>query len=298
MARAVNSAALALVMALTLAGSVVAQSTTITSSDIERLQFAVDDARNDVAQLRSRNASEADRLQAMLDDLADEVIYLKVRLRKERSVPRTEYTDVRDRIEDISNEARSRDSSQRIDSRYPESNRSTTTTPRRGGPNEIPVGQELDVRLQTALNSGTAQVEDRVEATTLADLFQDERVLVPAGSVVRGTVTSVDSASRTDRKGSLTVVFDQLTVNGRQYPIRATVAQALESEGIRGETGRIATGAGVGAIIGGILGGFKGAIAGILIGGGGTVMATEGKDVDLPTGTVLRIRFDSPVTIR
>ena len=71
------------------------------------------------------------------------------------------------------------------------------------------------------------------------------------------------------------------------------MTDALESEGIRGEAGRIGAGAGVGAIIGGILGGLKGALAGILIGGGGTIAATEGKDVNLPPGTVLRVRLDS-----
>jgi hypothetical protein len=53
----------------------------------------------------------------------------------------------------------------------------------------------------------------------------------------------------------------------------------------------------VGAIIGGILGGAKGAIAGILIGGGGVLVATEGKDVHLPEGTVLRVRFDNAVPL-
>lgn len=80
--------------------------------------------------------------------------------------------------------------------------------------------------------------------------------------------------------------------------MRATVTQALESSGVRGEAGKIGTGAGVGAVIGGILGGVKGAIAGILIGGGGTIAATEGKDVELPTGTVLRVRLDSPLDLR
>ena len=46
------------------------------------------------------------------------------------------------------------------------------------------------------------------------------------------------------------------------------------------------------------MGGFKGALAGILIGGGGTVAATEGKDVDLPAGTVLRVRMDAPLDLR
>ena len=87
--------------------------------------------------------------------------------------------------------------------------------------------------------------------------------------VVRGVVSSVNKAGRLERKGSLTLAFDQVTINGRDYPIRATVTQALESEGIRVRPAKIGAGAGVGAIIGGILGGFKGALAGILIGGGG-----------------------------
>jgi hypothetical protein len=123
-------------------------------------------------------------------------------------------------------------------------------------------------------------------------------VLIPAGSQLRGVISSVDKATRTDRKGSLTVAFDQVTIRGRSYPIRATVSQALESEGIKGEAGRIGAGAGVGAIIGGILGGAKGALLGVLIGGGGTIAATEGQDVKIPAGTVLRVRFESPLTVR
>jgi hypothetical protein len=53
----------------------------------------------------------------------------------------------------------------------------------------------------------------------------------------------------------------------------------------------------VGGLIGGILGGVRGALTGILIGAGGTVAATEGKDVDLPAGTILRLRFDAPLEI-
>ena len=162
----------------------------------------------------------------------------------------------------------------------------------------MPVGTEFDVRLQTPLSSSTAQVEDRFEATTMVDLMDGEHVLVPAGSLMRGVISSVTKAGRLERKGSLTVSFDQITVRGRTYPMRGTVTQALESEGIKGEAGRIGAGAGVGAILGGILGGFKGALAGILIGGGGTIAATEGKDVELPAGTVLRVTMDTPLDLR
>ena len=105
-------------------------------------------------------------------------------------------------------------------------------------------------------------------------------------------------ATRTERKGSLTVAFDQMTIHGRSYPMRGTVTQALESEGIKGEVGKIGAGAGIGAIIGGIIGGAKGALIGVLIGGGGTIAATEGKDVTLPGGTILRVRMDTPPAIR
>jgi len=76
------------------------------------------------------------------------------------------------------------------------------------------------------------------------------------------------------------------------------LTQAIEGEGIKGEAGKIATGAGVGAILGGVLGGVKGAILGTVIGGGGITAATEGKQVELPQGSVLRVRLDSPVQIQ
>ena len=162
---------------------------------------------------------------------------------------------------------------------------------------EIPSGTEVDVRLVTGLTSDTAQVEDRVEATTMVDLYSGSDVIVPAGSLLTGWVTSVDRASRTDRKGSLTIEFNRVRINNRNYDTKAYVTQALESDGIKGEAGRIGAGSAVGAIFGGILGGVKGAVAGILIGGGGVIAATEGKDVHLPEGTVLRVRFDSAVPL-
>ena len=38
-------------------------------------------------------------------------------------------------------------------------------------------------------------------------------------------------------------------------------------------------------------------MTGILIGAGGTIAATEGQEVELPQGSVLRVRIDSPVQI-
>jgi hypothetical protein len=320
------------VLIIGLAAPVAAQqSTTVTQADIQRLQDNVYLADRDLSQARSRDAARATQLQAELDDLRDEVVYLKVKLRKERTLSRSEYADVRDRIDDLRSRARGESaspvsssssssstsasaavapaprpaspapvspapSSSSTSSTSTTSTASTRTTAP-AGTVEIPVGTEIDVRLQNALNSGTNQVEDRFEATTLVDVGVNSRIVIPAGSLMRGVLTQVEPATRTNRTARMTVSFDQVTVNGQPYAIRGTVSQAIEGSGIKGETARIGTGAGVGAVIGGLLGGFKGALAGILIGGGGTIAATEGKEVQLPQGTVLRVRLDSPAYI-
>jgi hypothetical protein len=302
-------------------------SQTVTLTDIQRLQDQVYDISNDLSRARNQNSDQTYRVQNELDDVRDEVVYLRVKLRKEGRVSYSEYADVRDHIQRLRSQVRG-DSSNRGSNSPWDTNAGTapegtyggarTTAPGSnppypsgtyGGTNdqqtprstrrgEVPAGQELDVRLERELNSETAQVEDRFNATTVVDLYQGNDVLIPAGSQLRGVVSSVNKATRTNRKGSLTVAFDQITVHGRSYPIRATVTQALESEGIKGEIGKIGAGSAVGAIIGGIIGGAKGALLGVLIGGGGTIAATEGKDVDVPAGTILRIRLDEPIQVR
>jgi len=162
----------------------------------------------------------------------------------------------------------------------------------------VPAGQELDVRLGTTLSSKTAKVEQRFEATTVADLMQDGNALIAAGSTVRGVVSAVDPADRLHRAGSLTLSFDEITIRGRRYPIRGMATNVFESGGIREEAGTAGIGAGAGAVVGGILGGLKGAILGAVIGAGGAIAATEGKDIELPAGSIIRIRLDAPVTVR
>lgn len=290
---------LLLVFAFLLVGGVSrpASAQNATNVDIQRLQDSLDDASRDVTDLKGRDGALASRLQTELDDLRDETIYLKVKIRKNESVPRTEYFEMRDRIDNV--RAQARGTSRAASSPGSSSSSAASSSRSSSGTRmDVPVGTELDVRLQQSLSSATAVVEDRFEATTLVDLKEGDRVIIPAGSVMRGVVSSVTKTTRLERKGSLTLAFDQVRINGREHPIRATVTQAIESEGVKGEAGKIGAGAGVGMIIGGILGGVKGALAGILIGGGGTIAATEGKDVELAAGTVLRVRLDSGLNLR
>ena len=275
----VNSFAAIAVVCVVVATQVLAQ----TAPDIVTLAHRVDKAEQASAGTSSGAATLADRSmrETELQEIKDDLTYLRVKSRRGERVSDDERRALAERLD-------------RFESRMPRGGAESGDTD--GA--EVPVGTELDARLEGRLSSKDAKVEDRVEATTAADLLRGDRVLVPAGSLLTGQVTSVDRASRTERKGAVTVRFDRIRIGSDTFSLRASVVGALESAGLRGESGRIGAGAGVGAILGGVLGGLKGAIAGIVIGGTGAVVATEGKDVELPSGTILRIRLDSPLVLR
>lgn len=251
------------------------------AADLAGLEGKLADARAAMSAATSITTTDRTSLELELQELEDELAYLRVKSRRGETIGERERDGLSTRIDQFTTRVKDR-------------NRSAQSTDEG---RSIPIGTELDVRLQTPLSSRDAQVEQRVEATTMVNFYIGNDLIVPAGSLLVGHVAAVDKASRSDRKGSLSLSFTRLTVNDITHDVRVSVTQALESEGLKGEVGRIGAGSAVGAILGGILGGMKGAVTGILIGGGGVLVATEGKDVELPTGTVLRVRFDAPVAL-
>jgi hypothetical protein len=154
----------------------------------------------------------------------------------------------------------------------------------------LPPGLRFAVRLRGVLSSKTAQVEDRFEAATVSDVALDRGAVIPSGSVVRGVVTAVAPGTRTNRTARISVEFDLITVAGRSYPIRG-ITDEIVGRGLKADAKRVGVGAGIGAVIGGLLGGVKGVATGAAIGGGGTLAATEGKDVELDDGAVLSVEL-------
>src|SRR5687767_3113441 len=117
----------------------------VTAADIQRLQDNAFDASSDISRARARDPRLADSLERELADLRDEVIYLKVKLRKESNVSRAEYTDLRDRIDRVRNEARGEPARAAAESRpsaapLPPPPPAPVATP--ASPTEIPVGTE------------------------------------------------------------------------------------------------------------------------------------------------------------
>jgi len=258
----------------------------VSAQDISRLEAAANEVESLTKPLAKTDLRLAGSITESLTDVRDEIAYLRVKLRREGQVSREDYAALRDRIETL----RVRAQGQKV-SAQPEL---VTDDPLMAV--TVPVGTELEVRLSTPLNSGKATVEQRFEATLIEDFVVNRRVVIPAGAVTRGFVSSVKAAGRIDRRGSLTLSFDELRIDNRSSRLRASVIQALEAKASN-DVARAGAGAVVGGIVGGLLGGGKGALLGVLIGGGGTLAATNGSDVDLPAGTILRIRIDQPLEV-
>jgi hypothetical protein len=268
----------------------VAAQAPVSAADLSRLEATATDIESLAGALSKTDPTAAADVRASLKEANEEIAYLKVKLRREGRVAREEYATLRDRLETLRIKAQGGKVS---------ATPVMADDPARARPERavtVAVGTEFDIRLQTPLNSGTAKVEQRFEGTTLEDVVVAGVTAIPAGAVARGFVSSVRPAGRLDRKGSLTLSFDELRIDQTTVRLRASVTKALDPK-MRDDATRIGAGAVVGAVVGGILGGGKGALLGVIIGGGGTIAATEGTDVSLPVGTVLRIRVDQPIEL-
>ncbi len=166
----------------------------------------------------------------------------------------------------------------------------------------VPKGTAVSLRLATAINSGTARIEDGIEATLADAVSVGGAEVLPAGSVVRGTVRAVDASAKVKGLASIAVHFTSLAAAGRsdRYDIDATYAETARATKGRDAT-KIGIGAGAGAAIGGLLGGKGGAAKGAVIGGGaGTavVLSTTGEEVEHSVGTRVTVRLEKDVDVR
>jgi len=165
---------------------------------------------------------------------------------------------------------------------------------------ELPEGTALAVELQTAVASNSSDVEDPVEAIVAEPVVVNGETVIPAGSIARGQVSQAKASGKVQGRASVSIRFDTLVVGRDRYPIVAGFTRTAPSEKKK-DVETIAIPAAGGAIIGAIVGGKKGAAIGTAVGGGaGTaiVLATSGKEINLPPGTRLNLRLHKSVSVR
>ena len=165
---------------------------------------------------------------------------------------------------------------------------------------QLPTETSIPITLETAVSSATSRPEDRVDARVRADVLSGGKVVIPAGSEMRGHVVSVRRSGKVKGRAYLSLSFNELVANGKTYRIatRRIGVQAPPSHGRDAKI--IGGGAGAGAVVGAIVDGKEGAAKGALVGAGagtGAVLATRGKEVTLASGSRWRVRLVKPLEI-
>jgi hypothetical protein len=161
-------------------------------------------------------------------------------------------------------------------------------------PVTVPEGATLPLALQTAISSATNRSGDLVVATLAEAVRVGEKVVVPAGSEVRGRVTAAVPSGRVKGLARLAFDFDTLVVDGQEHSIGTSAIDITGGNRHKRDAGIIGIGVGAGAIAGGIADGKKGAGLGALIGGAagtGVVLTNKGREVVLGTGTRVTVRL-------
>lgn len=164
----------------------------------------------------------------------------------------------------------------------------------RPDPVTVPQGATLPLVLETAISSATSRSGDVVVARLTEDVKVGGKVVVPAGSEVRGRVTAAVSSGRVKTRAHLAFDFDTLVVGGKTHTIGSRPVDITAGDTHKKDALTIGIGAGAGAIVGGIVKGGKGAGIGALIGGAtgtGVVLTNTGKEVVLGTGTRVTVRL-------
>ncbi len=189
-------------------------------------------------------------------------------------------------------------------------------TPLQGSVIYTPAGLMTKAVLSQPLSSETTYQGATVTATLPETLIYKGEVIAPAGSTITGTAIDVRKAGRAKHNGEIYVRFNNIiTPQGYRVPISAIIKTTDNTGRLKGGTKKdaavdyakeTAIGAGGGAILGTVMGAVsggsvgKGAVYGTAIGAGGGLvkgLVEKGSPIEIPTGAILDIYFDQPITI-
>ncbi len=167
-------------------------------------------------------------------------------------------------------------------------------------PVTFPVGTSLTIRTTAPIDTDTNKVGDSFTATLEEPLTSGDRVIVPKGTEVKGTIAYAKESGKITGQSELILELTELNYKGHSYVLRTSdYSEVGASRGT--QTAKAAGGgAAVGAIIGAIAGGGKGAAIGAASGaalGTGVQVMTRGQTLKIPAETLLRFKLEHDLAI-
>ena len=169
---------------------------------------------------------------------------------------------------------------------------------------ELPAGSQVSVRMNDAIDSGTAVEGQTFDAQFTRDAKDvNGDIVIPRGSRARVVIKSASKGGRFRGASDLVLDLQSVVINGRPHAIdTAEIGRKGKSGvGVNKRTGEFAGGgAALGAIVGAIAGGGQGAAIGAGAGAGAGVLTqvlTKGGAIKVPAESVLTFTLDKPLRV-
>jgi len=174
----------------------------------------------------------------------------------------------------------------------------------------VPIGTIIPLEIKNTINSRTAYVGEAVYCETIYPVTEGDRIVIPAHSYVKGTVTDVVRPGHVKGKAQLSLRFESITLpDGMTRSVQAKVfslaggrlsdskAQEESAEPPDGES-LAASGAGDAVIDASGLGGPSPLSVGAEgVGGLVLMLVSRGKTIILRPGTSLEIQLTAPLAL-
>ena len=170
----------------------------------------------------------------------------------------------------------------------------------------IPTGTRLDLTINDELSSRKNKPGD----TFTAKVFSAVRdasgaIVIDEGSTVNGSIVAVKPAPNRRTPGTLTIALSTVEVDGKTFPIRATidsVQREYRKQPVNaGDAAKVGVGAAAGAVVGQVISkNTKGTVIGAVVGGiAGAGVAAETKDLDIviPDGSHVLVTITEPMKV-
>jgi hypothetical protein len=180
----------------------------------------------------------------------------------------------------------------------------------------VPAGTKIPLTLKQAISTHSARVGDPVYAQTAFPIVENNRIVIPEGTFVQGTIRSIVHPGKVKGRAQLQMTFTSMIFpNGYTVVLPGAVEGVpgsndsaikdgegtIEQSGTKGKDAQTIAGSAVpGALIGALADGGKG--AGIGAGAGGvvglaTVLLTRGPDVTLGPGSSVEMVLERTIEI-
>ena len=164
----------------------------------------------------------------------------------------------------------------------------------------VPAGTRLLVRTVDSIDSSKQQAGYRFTANLETNLQVGDVVVAPRGTTLYGRLAQAKSAGKMSGGAELTLELTDIVINGTAYPLLTSTYEVVSQGQGKKTARRVVGGAGLGALVGGLAGGGKGAAIGVGAGAvTGTVVsgATKGKQVSVPSESLLEFRLQQPASL-